>query len=117
MGLLDRAINKGVQKAFDDFCAPGGGLDAAIKRVTWEHLEKTLSRTNALNRLGFTWALRLCFRRHGSTYADASRLANDTLARYLADEKIEFGDPNYGWMRGCADELADEYELRHWEVA
>lgn len=114
---LDLGVRRGVEKAVADYCAPGGGLDAIVEQCVWEHMAKTLSPNAPLTRLGFTWALRLCFRERGCSYADASDLANDTLREFLADEKIRFGDTAYAWTRSGAAEVAEEYQFRHWERA
>lgn len=46
----------------------------------------------------------------------AFEIARDTLNSFLADDKIEFGDPRYDWSRSGADTLADE-DLTYWEAA
>lgn len=117
MGWFDRAVQRGVTKALGDFCAPAGPLHEIVERTVWKQMDESLSRTARLTPLGFTWALRLCFRKHGCSFAQASDLANSTLRQYLTDEKIKFGATDYSWTRGAAEEIADEYELQHWEGA
>lgn len=114
---IDRGVQEGVTKALTEFCAPGGGLEVLVEDSLWNQMEASLSKTSELTRLGFVWALRLCFVRHGTSRTEAIKLANATLSQYLEDEKIGFSDPAYGWTRSDADDLADEYEFRHWEAA
>jgi hypothetical protein len=51
------------------------------------------------------------------TVAEAWDLAVRTTNEYLKDEKIAFGVAGYTWDVHGAREIADEYEIRHWEAA
>lgn len=120
MSWLDAAIRRGVERgaraALDDFCAPKGELSQIVKAHVWETLEREFSHKKKLTKLGFVWALRLCFRRHGSTYDEAITLANSTLREFLTDNGIKFGNPEYAWTRDGAEDVALEYQLRFWEA-
>lgn len=118
MGWFQSAVDSGVNKALADFCTPGGGLHQIVEETVWATMDREmLPRTSPLTALGFVWALRLCFRKRGCSYIEASGLANDTLREFLADEKITYGDPAYAWTRHGAEEVAEEYQFRHWEPA
>jgi hypothetical protein len=114
---LDKAVKQGVDAVLSDYFKPGGGFDGVVADVVWRELDKMLTPHAKLTPLGFVWALRLCFVKHGSSRTEASDLANDTLSEYLADEKIGFGSPNYAWTREAAECVAQEYQLRFWEQA
>jgi hypothetical protein len=115
---IDRGVKEGVETAIKSYLVPGGPFDAVVERVVWEQMEATLPRDKRLTVTGFVWALRIVFRKRGGlSYAEASRYANDTLKQYLADEKVKYGDRDYAWTRDAAEEIAEEYEFRHWEAA
>lgn len=42
-------------------------------------------------------------------------MAKGCIRQHLEDEEIEFGDPRFAWDRGGARELAEAYEIDHWE--
>lgn len=42
-------------------------------------------------------------------------MARDVYRQHLRDEKIEFGDPRFGWTATDARDLAQAYEIDHWE--
>jgi hypothetical protein len=42
-------------------------------------------------------------------------MARDVYRQHLRDEKIEFGDPRFGWAANDARDLAQAYEIDHWE--
>jgi len=46
---------------------------------------------------------------------DTFNIAKRAIRQHLADEKIEFGDPRYTWDRDGAREVAQAYEIDHWE--
>lgn len=121
MGWFQRAVDKGVRQgvesAVEDFAKPGGRLEEIIDQQLWLFLDAEISRSAPLTRLGFVWAMRLYFHKRGCSRAEASDLANSTLAEFLADEKIKFGHPDYAWTREGAEAVADEYQIQHWEAA
>lgn len=45
----------------------------------------------------------------------AFEIARNVYNTHLRDEKIEFGDPRFGWTAADAHELAQAYEIDHWE--
>lgn len=70
-----------------------------------------------LNRLQFELRVMKHLRQHGASFDNARAQALTAVAAYLSDEKIEYGDERYSWDGSAAREVADEYEVRHWEFA
>lgn len=68
-----------------------------------------LMRFAALRRWWFTLHVaRRFLSRSDMTVGGAIEYARITVTEYLSGEKIEFGDPEYGWTRVEAYEIADE---------
>jgi hypothetical protein len=42
------------------------------------------------------------------------KTAMRTYRDFLADNKIEFGDPRFSWKTADAREVIEEYEIRYW---
>lgn len=67
----------------------------------------------------YTWTIEMAryFRSVDPTLAPqtAFDLAVQTTNEYLRDEGIEFGDEDYVWDAGGARDVADDYEVDHWE--
>ncbi len=116
MGWFKRSVEDASRGAIDDFMA-SGKLKELVEESMYAVFDESLSLNARLTELGWLWALKLAFHKHGCSRADSHKFALDTAAQYLADEKISFGDSGYSWTRDAADEVAEEYEFRHWEAA
>ena len=89
---------------------------AEIERdVTIQCLEE--GRGKPLSRQGFVWGIALHFHRLGMEWTEAVRLGDGTLAEYLAEEAMDYGDPRYAWDLDGAFDIAREMETDHWEAA
>ena len=107
-------IREAVNDAVRDFLA--SPRFAEIERdVTIDCLQK--GRGRPLSRQGFAWGMALHFYRCGMAWAEAVRLGESTLAEYLSEEAMEYGDPRYAWDLDGAFDIAREMETDHWEAA
>jgi hypothetical protein len=116
MSWLDKpireGIRRGIEKGFADAFAPGG----VATKVIHDRLGVDLPDDAPMTEVQFLVAMAQRFAQAGvKTPAECRALARNSLAAFLADEKIEFGDPEYGWDRGCAHIVAEEMEIEHWE--
>lgn len=116
MGWLKRSVERAAKGAIDDFMA-SDRLGEIVEERMYVVFDEELRPDARLTELGWLWALKLTFHKHGCTRPEAHALAMSTAAQYLADEKIAFGDPDYSWTRSAAEDVAEEYEFRHWEAA
>jgi hypothetical protein len=64
-------------------------------------------------------AARYMQKRHRPALSDqqAIGMAEGALTQMLADMKAKFGHAGYSWDRSAAEEMAEEYQVRHWEAA
>lgn len=118
MSGLDRAIREGVRRGVEKGFAEAFGPDGVATKIIREHLGADLPDNAPMTEVQFLTAMGQRFARAGIKTGDECRkYALDTLTAYLTDEKIEFGDPAYGWDRTCAHTVAEEMEIDHWEAA
>lgn len=52
---------------------------------------------------------------HGIDPAKAWGMSRECLISFLKDERIEFGNPDYGWSPDDGRALVQSYEIDHWE--
>lgn len=113
--LFDSAIRRGAEKGVDDFIASDRFKEIMREKVLavvqdelakvphWKFLKQIQSK------------LQHCDQK--MTDEEGFHMAKHILQQHLRGERIEFGDPRFGWTRQDAYDLAQAYEIDHWEAS
>ena len=116
MGWFDRAVQEGVKSGVEKAMKEAFGPKGAATKIIRDTLGVDLPDDAPMDHAQFTFAMAQRFARAGvKDPEEARRYAIDTLAAFLTDNKIEFGDPDYGWDRSCANIVAEECEIAYWD--
>lgn len=103
MGWLDKPIQEGVRRGVDKAMKEAFGPKGSATKIIRDTLGMDLPNDAPMNRAQFVFAMAQRFAREGIQPADeVRRYAIATLAAFLADNKIKFGDTGYRWDRTCA---------------
>lgn len=98
---------------------PGGlnrWLDDAVKRAIGEAVRNRLADPEFAFFHFIKHMQARLLRQDASLSSKASfAIAANTYHAFLADEKIEFGDPRFDWSKAGAETLIYEYEIANWE--
>lgn len=112
--LFDSAIKRGAKKGVDDFLASDRFkqmIDQKAREIVAEEVAK-VPHWNFLKQI--QWKIHSAD--PGMADRDSFNRAKRVLRQHLIDEKIEFGDPRFGWSQADAHDLAQAYEIDHWEA-
>ena len=117
--LISNKAKRAAEEAVESWLA-GPEFAARVNEVHREQIS-TWPMNRRLTRTGFIWA---CAYRLWGVWKSPERdwvrckeTASEALAEFLRDEQCAFGDVGYRWDRGGAIEVADAYEVDHWEAA
>lgn len=123
MGWLHDRIKSVVKEAANRTVEDWLKSDAFTNRVNEVHREQLakMPMDRRLTRVGFIWAaayrLWEAWKSPDRDWVRCKEMASVAVSEFLADEKCRFGDARYLWTREGAIEIADAYEIEHWEAA
>jgi len=108
---IAESIGRSIGREIVDEYIESGKLEAQIDEAVRAELAK-------IPWFQFVKHIQAAFQKADPTFTDRDAFyrARDTCHEYLRDEKIEFGDTRYDWSIDGAREVAQSYEMDHWEV-
>lgn len=112
-GLFNGLAKRAAEKSVDDFLA-SDDFKKAIRDRTAEIVREELKKYPHFTFIKHTQR-KLQSADPKMTDEKGFKLAKQVLQTHLRDEGIEYGDPRFGWAKADAYELAQAYEIDHWE--